>query len=108
VRRRLLWHRITRLSRPAADGGRTGRVAAGCAFWIEAATAEFSTVAEDHANCRVGSVTHGFKFKTVPDVIGNDDIGALLEAGWVDESVFATLRSRAREQELAAPPPLTT
>jgi uncharacterized protein (DUF169 family) len=49
---------------PAADGGRTGRVAAGCAFWIEAATAEFSTVAGDHANCRVGSVTHGFK--TVP------------------------------------------
>jgi uncharacterized protein (DUF169 family) len=91
---------------PAAYSGRTGRVAAGCAFWIEAATAEFSTVAEDHANCCVGSVTHGFK--TVPDVIGNGDIGALLEAGWVDESVFATLHSQAREQELAAPPPLTT
>jgi hypothetical protein len=88
---------------PAAASGRTGRVAAGCVFWIEAATAEFSTVAEDHANCSVGSVTHGFT--TVPDVVGNDDIGALLEAGWVDESVFATFHSQAREQELA---PLTT
>lgn len=73
----------------AVDSGRTGRVAAGCVFWIEAATAEFSTVAEDHANCSVGSVTHGFK--TIPDVVGNDDIGALLESGWVDESLFATL-----------------
>lgn len=74
---------------PAADSGRTGRVAAGCVFWTEAATAEFSTVAEDHANCSVGSVTHGFA--TIPDVVGNDDIGELLGSGWVDESLFATL-----------------
>ena len=47
------------MSEPAEDG-RTGRVAAGCVFWIEAASKTFSTVAEDHGNCSVGRVTHGF------------------------------------------------
>ena len=45
---------------PTPDG-RTGRVAAGCVFWVRAADRTFSTVADDHANCSVGSVTHGFK-----------------------------------------------
>src|SRR5207244_2060819 len=45
---------------PTADG-RTGRVPAGCVFWMKAADRTFSTVADDHANCSVGSVTHGFK-----------------------------------------------
>jgi uncharacterized protein (DUF169 family) len=91
---------------PATDSGRTGRVAAGCVFWIEAATAEFSTVADDHANCSVGSVTHGFK--TVPDVVGNDDIDALLESGWVDESVFATLPVVAQRPDYVVYGPLAT
>ena len=43
-----------------ADDGRTGRVPAGCVFWMHAADRTFSTVAQDHANCSVGSVTHGF------------------------------------------------
>ena len=45
---------------PAGDG-RSGRVSAGCVFWIEAVDQTFSTEAADHANCSVGSVTHGFK-----------------------------------------------
>ena len=44
---------------PTADG-RTGRVAAGCVFWTHALDRTFSTVAADHGNCSVGSVTHGF------------------------------------------------
>ena len=65
---------------PSGDG-RTGRVAAGCVFWIKAADRTFSTVAEDHANCSVGSVTHGFK--TLEDVGENADVAALLDSGWV-------------------------
>ncbi len=65
---------------PAADG-RTGRVPAGCVFWTHAADRTFSTVAQDHANCSVGSVTHGFLKLT--DVLENGDVGALLESGWV-------------------------
>jgi uncharacterized protein (DUF169 family) len=65
---------------PTADG-RTGRVPAGCVFWTHATERTFSTVAEDHANCSVGSVTHGFK--TLEDVATSADVATLLEAGWV-------------------------
>ncbi len=63
------------------EDGRTGTVPAGCAFWMEGVDATFSTTAEDHGNCSVGSVTHGFK--TFDDVAGNSDVAALLESGWV-------------------------
>jgi len=69
----------------ALADGRTGRVAAGCVFWIKAAERTFSTVAEDHGNCSVGSLTHGFK--TLDEVAGNSDVAALLESGWVSMDV---------------------
>lgn len=65
---------------PMADG-RTGKVPAGCVFWIEAATRTFTTAPEDHGNCSVGSLTHGLK--TLEEVAGNSDVAALLESGWV-------------------------
>jgi uncharacterized protein (DUF169 family) len=68
------------MATPAADG-RTGRVAAGCVFWMKGADRTFSTEAADHGNCSVGSVTHGFK--GWGDVVGNDDVAALLDSGWV-------------------------
>ena len=64
-----------------ADDGRTGAVPAGCVFWMHAADSTFSTVAQDHRNCSVGSVTHGFLGLT--DVMESGDVGALLESGWV-------------------------
>jgi uncharacterized protein (DUF169 family) len=69
----------------ALDDGRTGRVPAGCVFWMKAAERTFSTVADDHANCSVGSMTHGFK--TLEEVAGNGDVAALLESGWVTMDV---------------------
>src|SRR3954462_13185668 len=69
---------------PLPDG-RTGRVPAGCVFWMKAADATFTTVAEDHGNCSVGSMTHGFK--TLEEVAGNSDVAALLESGWVTMDV---------------------
>jgi uncharacterized protein (DUF169 family) len=38
-------------------------------------------VAEDHGNCSVGSWTHGFK--SLDEIAGNGDVGALMESGWV-------------------------
>jgi uncharacterized protein (DUF169 family) len=67
------------------DDGRTGRVPAGCVFWVKAADRTFSTVAEDHGNCSVGSLTHGFK--TLDEVAANSDVAALLETGWVTMDV---------------------
>jgi uncharacterized protein (DUF169 family) len=69
---------------PMPDG-RTGRVPAGCVFWMRAGDATFSTVAQDHGNCSVGSLTHGFK--SLEDVAGNSDVAALLESGWVTMDV---------------------
>lgn len=65
---------------PLPDG-RTGRVPAGCVFWMDAVDRTFSTTKADHGNCSVGSLTHGFA--TLDEVAGNDDVAALLGAGWV-------------------------
>jgi uncharacterized protein (DUF169 family) len=73
---------------PTADG-RTGRVPAGCVFWMKAEGRTFSTVAEDHANCSVGSVTHGFR--TLDEVGGKSDVGALVDAGWVAPEMFPAI-----------------
>ena len=70
---------------PTADG-RTGRVPAGCVFWIKAEKRAFTTRAEDHGNCSVGSVTHGFK--TLEEVANKSDVACLVEAGWVSPDVF--------------------
>lgn len=73
------------LAEPTPDG-RTGRVPAGCVFWIKAQEQTFSTTAEDHGNCSVGSLTHGFK--TLKEAAEGADVEALLESGWVAEEVF--------------------
>jgi uncharacterized protein (DUF169 family) len=69
----------------ALPDGRTGRVPAGCVFWMKAADRTFTTMAEDHANCSVGSMTHGFK--TLNEVAANGDVAALLDSGWVTMDV---------------------
>jgi uncharacterized protein (DUF169 family) len=74
------------MSEPGADG-RRGRVPAGCVFWMHAAERPFSTVAEDHGNCSVGSLTHGLA--SFDEVAGNGDVATLLESGWVDASAIA-------------------
>jgi uncharacterized protein (DUF169 family) len=76
------------MSAPAEDG-RTGRVPAGCVFWVRAADRTFSTVAEDHGNCSVGRFTHGFA--SLEEVAGNGDVAALLGAGWVTPEVVGQI-----------------
>ena len=70
---------------PTPDG-RTGRVAAGCVFWIEARDKTFVTVAEDHDNCSVGSLTHGFK--TLEEAAQGVDVAALVESEWLTSDAF--------------------
>ena len=72
----------------AADG-RTGRVAAGCVFWMKGADRTFTTVAEDHANCSVGSLTHGFT--TLEEAAQQPDVAALVESEWVSPETFPGL-----------------
>src|SRR5262249_37925125 len=88
---------------PAADG-RTGRVPAGCVFWVEATKGSFTTVAEDHANCSVGSLTHGFK--TLEEIAGNSDVAALLESGWVTMDVVPKIPVLKQKPEFISYGPL--
>ena len=79
---------------PTSDG-RTGRVAAGCVFWMEAAQQSFSTVRQDHANCSVGSFTHGFL--GLEAAAQHSDVATLLEAGWVTEADFGSIEHVSEE-----------
>ena len=65
---------------PSADG-RTGRVAAGCVFWIKSTDSTFMTIPQDHYNCSIGSVTHGLK--TLENVMEQEDVKSILECEWV-------------------------
>jgi uncharacterized protein (DUF169 family) len=68
------------MSAPSPDG-RTGRVAAGCVFWMKAVDRTFTTVAGDHGNCSVGSWTHGLL--PLEEAATRGDVAALMESGWV-------------------------
>lgn len=70
---------------PTPDG-RTGKAPAGCVFWIKAEAGTFQTLAEDHANCNVGSLTHGFI--TLEEAAEGADVAALVEAEWVSPEAF--------------------
>ena len=79
--------RIQRTMPPRTADGRTGAVAASCVFWIEGTQGVFATEAEDHGNCSVGSLTHGFK--TMEEIAQNADVAALCETGWVTPEAVA-------------------
>lgn len=74
---------------PPASDGRTGRVPAGCVFWVHGAERAFTTEMVDHGNCSVGSFTHGLC--TAEEVAGNDDVAALVSSGWAPETLLAVL-----------------
>ncbi|HXQ44102.1 MAG TPA: DUF169 domain-containing protein [Acidimicrobiales bacterium] len=76
------------MSEPTADG-RSGRVPAGCVFWIRAAERSFTTVPADHGNCSVGRYTHGLA--TLEEAAGHADVATLLEVGWVDAEAIAAV-----------------
>jgi uncharacterized protein (DUF169 family) len=61
-------------------------VPAGCVFWIKARDKTFTTVDEDHGNCSVGSLTHGFK--TLEEAGAGADVAALVECEWVSPGVL--------------------
>jgi uncharacterized protein (DUF169 family) len=81
--------RIERIVPPATADGRTGSAVASCVFWTEGTRGVFATVAEDHGNCSVGSLTHGFK--TIEEIADNADVAALREAGWITPGAVAKI-----------------
>lgn len=81
--------RLERAMPPATADGRTGAVAASCVFWIEGTKGVFATKADDHGNCSVGSLTHGFK--TMQEIAGNADVAALCASGWVTPEAVGSI-----------------
>ncbi|HYL34212.1 MAG TPA: DUF169 domain-containing protein [Stellaceae bacterium] len=79
---------------PTADG-RTGTVAASCVFWVLATRQTFATIAADHGNCSVGSLTHGFK--TLAEAAEGADVAGLVEANWVAPEVFPKIAAVTRK-----------
>ncbi len=80
-----------------------GAVAAGCVFWMKANERAFSTSASDHANCSVGSYTHGLM--DLATAAARDDVKAVLAAGWVDEPAMKSLpHVRVRPESIAYGP----
>jgi len=69
---------------PSGDG-RTGRVPAGCVFWMRAIDRTFTTVSADHGNCSVGQFTHGMIDHA--EIVRRGDVATLLECGWVTEEM---------------------
>jgi uncharacterized protein (DUF169 family) len=51
----------------------------------------FVTIPADHANCSVGSYTHGLK--SMEEIAGNADIAALVAAEWVSPADFPKVAS---------------
>ena len=64
-----------------SEDGRTGKVSAGCVFWMKSTDSTFTTAPDDHFNCSVGSVTHGLK--SLEEVMDKQDVQELLECSWV-------------------------
>jgi len=56
---------------------------AGCCFWSPAQTQRLDTGAADHANCSVGSYTHGLI--SLEEAASGSDTAALVDSGWVAE-----------------------
>jgi len=80
---------------PPTPDGRTGAVSAGCVFWIRGTERTFTTTEADHANCSVGSYTHGFK--ALQDIVGKADVQALLTVGWVSPEAAMQLPALAQK-----------
>lgn len=73
---------------PSADVEDVVKQPAGCCYWAPAEKARLHTKQSDHANCSVGSYTHGLI--DLEAAAAADDTAALLSSGWVEESDLAS------------------
>src|SRR5262245_59643409 len=79
--------RIERAMPPATSDGRTGTASTSCAFWIDATRKVFATTEQDHGNCSIGRLTHGFA--KMEEIAQNGDVAALFETDWVTPQAAA-------------------
>jgi uncharacterized protein (DUF169 family) len=73
---------------PSANAEAVEMQPAGCCYWAPAQEGRLDTKPSDHANCSVGSYTHGLI--DLQAAAAGEDTAALLASGWVGESDLAS------------------
>ena len=68
---------------PAGVPAFSGRVAAGCRFWQEAATRTFVTAPKDHDLCAIGTFTHNLAVTPAHEVDRGDALKVFADLGYV-------------------------
>src|SRR5262245_34229815 len=68
---------------PAGVPAFSGRVAAGCRFWQEAATRTFVTAPGDHDLCAIGTFTHNLAVTPAHEVDRGDALQVFADLGYV-------------------------
>ena len=62
-----------------------GAVPAGCSFWLKGRTSTFYTVADDHHNCPIGTLTQGFSTPTERSDEAHQLFSFLVGCGYVKQ-----------------------
>jgi uncharacterized protein (DUF169 family) len=70
---------------PSTISSYKNRVAAGCRFWQNAATATFATSASDHSLCAIGCYTHNLPMSSASQTDLGDALHVLGQMGYVTE-----------------------
>lgn len=92
--------------RPAGIRKNTDAVPSGCVFWTKAFTETFYTDPLDHANCNIGSFTHGF---LAPESVSLDkaaDIKLFQDTGYFPVNEFGKVPRMLSEPAFVAYAPL--
>lgn len=72
----------------------TDTVPSSCAFWTKGLDRSFYTTPEQHQNCNIGAVTHGFRAaKDTVTGCGCPDVDLLASVGWITNDDISSLPS---------------
>jgi uncharacterized protein (DUF169 family) len=93
---------------PDGMSGHTGRVAAGCRFWEDAAAASFATTAADHNMCSIGVYTHNLQPSPGQQIDLQDTLKVLGELGYVREEDLASIPVLQSQSQYVIYSPLAT
>lgn len=91
---------------PAGVKKMSGSVPSGCVFWIKAFTEQFYTTQSDHANCSIGSFTHGFLPSSQVSLDSCPDIKLMVEADYLALRDFGGVPRMENKQKFVAYAPL--
>ena len=83
-----------------------GQVPSGCSFWRRAADAVFYTTPEDHYNCPIGTVTHGFQIPPEKSKEAQKLLNLMVESDYITEEEFNQVPKAAKNHSVVVYGPL--